>query len=122
MLESLFNKVADLKAASILCIVDQDYLRTLIVVGHSKEFKGIWSMASPRNLGYSMEYGGIFITNFSKIKEREKIVRKSKKLRSCQKITKADEQEPSVQSAGRARAVQVQEMHLPKPGNWPLYV
>ena len=54
MLESLFNKVADLKAASILCIVDQDYPRSLIVVGHSKEFKGkrqwqtheIWVTAS----------------------------------------------------------------------------
>ena len=40
MLESLFNKVADLNTASILCIVDQDYPRSLIVVGHSKEFKG----------------------------------------------------------------------------------
>ena len=76
-------------------------------------------MASPRNLGYSIEYGGIFITNLSKIKEREKIVGKSKKLKSCQKITRADQQEPSVQSVGRARAVQVQKMHLPKPGNWP---
>ena len=76
-------------------------------------------MANPRNLGYSIEYGGIFTTNFSKIKESGKIVRKSKKLKSCQKITRADEQEPLVQSAGRARAVQVQEMHLPKPGKWP---
>ena len=76
-------------------------------------------MANPRNLGYSIEYGGIFIANFSKIKERGKIVRKRKKLNSCQKITRADEKEPSVQSAGRTRAVQVQEMHLPKPGNWP---
>ena len=36
----------------------------------------------------------------------------------CQKITRVDEQEPSVQSAGRARKVQVEKMYLRKPGNW----
>ena len=34
------------------------------------------------------------------------------------KITTVDEQDPSGQSAGRARAVQVEEIYLPKPGNW----
>ena len=35
------------------------------------------------------------------------------------KILRIDEQERSVQLAGRVRAVQVEKMHLPKPGNRP---
>ena len=42
----------------------------------------------------------------------------NEKLKTYQKVTRVDEKEPLVQSAGKARAVQVEEMQLPKPGNW----
>ena len=41
----------------------------------------------------------------------------NEKLKTYQKVTRVDEKEPLVQSAGKARAVQVEEMQLPKPGN-----
>ena len=44
--------------------------------------------------------------------------KESKKQKSCQKIIGVYEQEPSVQSAGRGRAVQIEEMYLTKSGNW----
>ena len=45
--------------------------------------------------------------------------KKSKKLKSYQKIIRVREQEFSVLSAGWARAVQLEEMYLPKPKKWP---
>ena len=44
------------------------------------------------------------------------------KTKNLLKITKFDEQDPSVQSADRTKAVQVWSwgnMCLPKPGKWP---
>ena len=69
---------------------------------------------------------GCFFSGIAQFQEKGKgycffnlTKRKVKALSSCQKITRVPEQEPSEQLAGRARAVQVEVMYSPKPGNWP---
>ena len=45
-------------------------------------------------------------------------LKKEENKNEVSEITTVDEQDPSGQSAGRARAVHVEEIYLPKPGNW----
>ena len=49
----------------------------------------------------------------------EIVKKESKKIKTCEKITRVDEQAQSVQSPGRARALQEKEMYLPKLGKLP---
>ena len=43
----------------MLCIIDGDHLRSVVVVDHSTNFKGIYSVVNTRLMGHNMKSGGI---------------------------------------------------------------
>ena len=91
----------DGKKVNVLCIVDQNHERSVVVLDHFRNFKGI-----QLTVEYNIEnVEGIIIQrkgNYcSKLKKRKL---KTKKLL---KITILGEQEHSVQSAERTKTVQV---------------
>ena len=71
--------------------------------------------------GYNTENGATIIN--SKKKERQIIVEREEK--ECEKVrfpnilAKMSQSPLSAITAGRSRAVEVQEMYLLEPGNWP---
>ena len=44
---------------NVLYIIDGDHLRFVVVVDHSTNFKGIYSVVNTRLMGHNMESGGI---------------------------------------------------------------
>ena len=95
------GKYEDRKKVNVLCIVDLNHERFVIVLDHFRNFKGIQLI-----LEYNIENEERILIqgkgNYCSKLEKRKL--KTKKLL---KITILDEQEPSVQSADRTKAVQV---------------
>ena len=99
-----------------LCIFDKDYQRYVFIADHSRNYKSIFSMINPQQMGY-----------WSRIKEEKIIVQNWKKgklkTKELSKITILNEREPSAQSADRTKALQawkwVEEIYSSKSGNWP---
>ena len=54
---------------NVLCIIDQDHERSVIVVDHSRKFKDIQSMANPQRMSCNIENGRTIITKLRKMEE-----------------------------------------------------
>ena len=91
----------DGKKVNVLCIVDQNHERPVVVLDHFRNFKGIQLIVEyniENEEGIIIQGKGNYCSNFKKGKlETKKLL----------KITILDEQDPSVQSGDRTKAVQV---------------
>ena len=51
---------------NVLCIIDQDHQRSVIIVDHSWKLRDIYPMANPQRIGYNIENREALITNSRK--------------------------------------------------------
>ena len=84
---------------NVLCVVDRAYQRSVVVVDHSRNFKGIKSMVNPQIMGCNIEKGGILIQKEERGNYCSKLKKGMLKTKKLSKINILNEQEPSVQSA-----------------------
>ena len=113
------ESMKDGKKVIVLWIIDQNYGRFVVVLDHFRNFKGILLI-----MEYTIENEeGILIQ--AKGNYCSKLKRGKLKTKKLLKITILGEQEHSVQSADRTKAVQVWswgKMYYPKPEKWPQHV
>ena len=106
----------DGKKVNLLCTVDWNHERSVVVLDYFRDFKGIY-LKVENNIENEE---GILIQG--KINYCSKLKKEKLKTKKLLKITILDEQEPPGQLTDRAKVVQVWSwgnMYLPKPGKWP---